>query len=215
VTAKVVGYGRRDLTIQRRRGKIYVNDRVFDNLPEVYRRAVPKIVNHFEKTNLEGKRGLESWATKLEGKPRTFACEGVMLELENGDEYAVPFFFFSDDDLKVLQPGWERWLAAAKVQDQSADERNRQEFLVKSAAQAYQNDRAANQQIAMMQLELLGAASGAIGLWEVYLAPQPGTKSGPLSVVVPGRDSRAASQEALRRYPGFVVGPVSKVSHRY
>ena len=45
---------------------------------------------------------------KLRGEPRTYTCEGVVLELENGDEYGVPFFFFSEDDLKTLSPGWQR-----------------------------------------------------------------------------------------------------------
>ena len=114
VVGRVVDYARRDVTIQRRYGKIYVNDRLFDNLPEVYQKMLPKIVSHFEKTQIDDKRAFDSWAAKLRGEPRTFTCEGVLLELENGDEYGVPFFFFSKDDLKVLQPGWQRWLAADK-----------------------------------------------------------------------------------------------------
>lgn len=36
VVAKIVDFVRKDVTIQRRRSKIYVNDRMFSNLPEVY-----------------------------------------------------------------------------------------------------------------------------------------------------------------------------------
>ena len=112
VVGRVVDYARKDVTIQQRRGKTYVNDRLFDNLPQVYQRMLPKLVAHFEKTQIDDKRGLDSWVMKLRGEPRTFTCEGVMLELENRDEYGVPFFFFSEADLKVLQPGWQRWVAA-------------------------------------------------------------------------------------------------------
>ena len=70
VNARVVGYGRRDIVVQRKRGKVYA------------------------------------------GQPRKSTCEEVLVELENGDEHGVPFFFFSEQDLQVLRPGWERWLAA-------------------------------------------------------------------------------------------------------
>ena len=112
VIGRVVDYARKGVTIQQRRGKTYVNDRLFDNLPQVYQRMLPQLVAHFEKTQIDDKRGLDSWVMKLRGEPRTFTCEGVMLELENRDEYGVPFFFFSEADLKVLQPGWQRWVAA-------------------------------------------------------------------------------------------------------
>ncbi|HBO45404.1 MAG TPA: hypothetical protein DD670_16025 [Planctomycetaceae bacterium] len=211
VVGKVVDFGRRDVTIQRRRGTIFVNDRRFDNLPEVYQKMLPKIVSHFEKTEIKDQRGLESWVMTLRGEPRTFTCEGVMLELENGDEYGVPFFLLSSGDVNILQPGWQRWLAAEKDRLQ----REHESFLLQSQAQAYQQDRLMNQQIAMMQLQMQGVQAGLTNLWEVRLIPGPGVMSPPLSVVVPGRDSRIATLEALRRNPGFVAGPVSRVSGRF
>jgi hypothetical protein len=213
VVGRVVDFGRKDVTIQRRRGRLYVNDRLFDNLPQVYREMLPKIVAHFEKIAVDGRSGLQSWVLRQRGVARTFTCEGVMLELENGDEYGIPFFLFSEEDRKILQPGWERWLAAEKSADKRS-ERERQSFLLQSAAQAYQQDRLANQQIALLQLDLLAAASGLVDLWEVRLFPRPGVLSPPLSVVVPARDSRAATQEALLRNPGFIVGPVRRVARR-
>src|SRR3954466_12592924 len=47
IAGNVVGYARKDLVLQRRRGSIYVNDRVFENLPPIYQVMVPKIVAHF------------------------------------------------------------------------------------------------------------------------------------------------------------------------
>ena len=95
VVGKVVDFTRKDVTIQRRRGRIYVNDRVFDNLPQIYQEMLPRIVNHFEHINPVDKFGLESWAIRQRAQPRTFQLEGVVMEFENGDEYAIPFFFFS------------------------------------------------------------------------------------------------------------------------
>ena len=115
VRGKVVDYARREITIQRRRNKVYVNDKLFQNLPEVYRRMAPKIVSHIEKMDVPDEKAFEAWVGRLRGEPRTYTLEGVVLELENGDEYGVPFFLFSDHDLRVLQPGWQQWLAATKI----------------------------------------------------------------------------------------------------
>ena len=210
VIGRVVSYGKRDVTIQRRHGKIYVNDRLFDNLPEILQKMLPKIVSHFEKIEIDGKQGLEDWIKTLRGEPRTYTCEGVLLELENGDEYGVPFFFFSADDLKLLQPGWERWLAA----DKDREKQEHESFLLQSQAQAYQKDQEAKQQIAVMQLQMGAYQAGLFDLWEVQLFPGRGVKSPPLCVVVPGRDSRSAAQEAVRLNPGFRPGAVGKVERK-
>src|SRR5262245_39852963 len=95
VIGRVVEYGRRNVTIQRKRGKIYVNDRLLDNFPDVQRKMLPKIVAHFEQAEIEDDKDLQKWIVGLKGEPRTYACEGVVLELENGDDYDLPFFFFS------------------------------------------------------------------------------------------------------------------------
>ena len=207
VFGRIVSYAKKDVTIQQRHGKIFVNDRMIDNLPKVYQKMLPKLVAHFEKTEIDDETALKFWIKTLRGEPRTYLCEGVLLELENGDEYGVPFFFFSEDDQKTLTPGWERWLAAEK----DREKRNQEEFLLQSQAQAYQQDRATNQQIAIMQIQMQGYQAGLFDLWEVQLLPGRGVVSPPFVVVVPARDSRSAAVEAVRLNPGFVSGAVSKV----
>ena len=182
VIGRVVDYARKGVTIQQRRGKTYVNDRLFDNLPQVYQRMLPQLVAHFEKTQIDDKRGLDSWVMKLRGEPRTFTCEGVMLELENRDEYGVPFFFFSEADLKVLQPGWQRWVAAQT--DRLSQEQ--QSFLLQQQAKAYQQDRLAQQQIAMLQLQLQAVDAGVVDLWQVRMFPPAGASGSLLAVVRAG-----------------------------
>jgi hypothetical protein len=207
VVGRVISYGRRQLTIQREDGKIYVNDHLFDNLPEIYQRMVPKIVNFFEKINPPDRNGLEAWAVRQKGQPRTFNCEGVLFELENGDRYGVPFFFFSDADQNVLKPGWEHWVASQDdyaKQDESA-------FDLKSLASAYQHDQKINQQIATTQLQMQAVEAGVTSLWEVMLYPS-GRGGQMLNVVVYGRDSRDATNNALARNPGFTAGPVRRLN---
>ena len=204
LVGKVVDYGRKDLTIQRRRGKIYVNDRVFENLPELYQQLVPRIVGHFEKQPITDKAGFEQWVLQQRGQAKTFTCEGVLLELESGDEYGVPFFLFSEADLKILQPGWQEWLAL-KDDAKKAD----QQLLLQSQAQEYQQDRKRSQQIALMQLELQAFDAGLFSLWEVALIPQGGGR--PFIAVVPGRNSDDASRAALTRNPGYTIGGIARI----
>jgi hypothetical protein len=207
IIGRVISYGRRQLTIQRENSKIYVNDRHFDNLPETYQRMIPKIVNFFEKINMVDRQGLEDWLVRQKGQPRTFNCEGVLFELEDGDRYGIPFFFFSEADQNVLKPGWERWVAAQDdypKQDESA-------FDLKSLAAAYQRDQQANRQIAQTQLLLQAVEAGVTSLWEVMLYPGAGGGQ-TLSVVVPGRDSRDATNNALARNPGYTAGPVRRLN---
>ncbi|HEX2474937.1 MAG TPA: SHD1 domain-containing protein [Lacipirellulaceae bacterium] len=210
VPARVVDYARRDITVQRRRGKIYANDRQFENLPEIYQRMLPKVVAHFEKINRPDKQGLEAWLVRQKGQPRTFTVEGVFMELENGDEYGVPFFFFSDEDLNVLKPGWDAWLAANK--DEYYDKQADQAFMIQSLAAARQQDQAVQRQIALMQLNLQAVQAGLTSLWEVTLYPARGNAGPPLWVVMPGRNSQQAIAAALSQNAGYVAGPVRKVA---
>jgi hypothetical protein len=206
VVGRVVNYARKHLTIQRRRGTVYVNDRALRNIPEVYRQLLPRVVGHLENVKLESPEALEKWVASLGGEAREYDVEGVLLELENGDEVGVPFFFFSEDDLKVLKPGWDHWVAAEKNKQMQAD----RALMLQAQAEAYQRDREAAEQVTMMKLEALAYLTG--DLWEVRLIPQNAGAGGPLSVVVPARNSRAATEVALSKHPGYTAGPVSRVS---
>lgn len=210
VSGRVVDYAKRQLTIRRQFGKIYVNDKAFDNLPAVYQEMLPKIVAHFENAEIDGRKGLEGWAQKHLAKPRTYDCEGVLLEFENGDQYGVPFFFFSDDDLEILRPGWERWLAAKDNYEQQ----EQQSFLLRSQAQAYDQQQKEMMHVAQLQLQVQAYDAGLFDLWEVALYPPQGSFGMPMSVVVPGRNSQQAASAALQQYPNYSVGPIAKVRRK-
>lgn len=215
VIGRIVEYGRRQITIQRKRGTVYVNDRPLKNYPELQQRMLFKVVAHLENLEIDSERQLEEWLIPLKGSPRTFTVEGVMMELENGDVYGVPFFFFAPDELKILEPGWQRWLEADRSREQaekSAHDKEREEFMLRTAAETYQRDRQMNQQIKMMELELLATAARATDLWEVQLFPKPGVAAYPRMVVVPGGNSDQAKVVAMERFPGFVAGSVAQVN---
>jgi hypothetical protein len=209
LVGRVVGFAQKQMTVQRRRGNIYVNDRLLDNLPPIYQAIIPKIVSHEAKLVRDDRQALEDWLVTQKGQPVTFAVEGPVMELEGGDEYVIPFFLFSMGDQNLLKPLWEQWLAAQskKQYDQAAT----QEFLVQSLTAARQRDEQIQQQIAQMQLNQ-AILSGATQLWEVTLYPGRGVAGSPQWVVMPGINSGEASANAIAKYPGYVAGPVRKVA---
>ena len=212
VKGKVVDFADRDVTIDRRRGRIFVNDRLMNNLPEFYRDLVPQIVAHQEKLPLADGRALRRWLIDQGDKPHLFHVQGVVIEDENGDEFAVPFFLFSDADLKLLQPGWDEWLAAHSKQDYESEDDHG--FLLRSLAAARQQDQELQREIALMQLTMQTIQAGVTSLWEVTLYPAAGQGGPPLWVVVTGRDSNQATVAAMNQNPGYVAGPVRRVSRR-
>ena len=76
VVGKIVDYARRDVTLQRRRGKTYVNDTVYQNLPDIYQTMLLKIVEHLESIEVPSKLALEKWVRSLRGQPRTYKTRG-------------------------------------------------------------------------------------------------------------------------------------------
>ncbi|HVT26502.1 MAG TPA: SHD1 domain-containing protein [Lacipirellulaceae bacterium] len=213
VVGRVVGYARKELILQRRGGQIYVNDRLFDGLPRIYQIMIPKIVAHSAHLARDDKQGLDDWLVGQQGQPRSFTVDGALLQFEDGNEYVVPFFFFSEGDLALLKPGWDQWVAAKTKQQQ--DQQQQQSFLLQSLMAARQRDQQIRSQIAEMQLNqqiLMGNTS----LWEVTLYPGRGTGGRPQWVVMPGINSGVATRNALARYPGYIPGPVRKVAgYRY
>lgn len=211
VIGKVVDYVKREITVRRFRNKIYVNDDLFENLPDVYKTIVPRIVGNFAEQDISDEAGLREWLIRRKGEPATFTCEGVLLELKNGDLYAVPFFLFSNEDLEVLKPGWDRWMAA-----ESDQERRQEEAMhLETQARLYQENQDSVRNLMKLQVDLQAYNAGLFNMWEVALYPNPGTHGTPKMVVVPGRNSRQAEIAALEKNPGYRVGPVAKVTRQF
>jgi hypothetical protein len=203
-TGRIVNYGTREVVIQKRRGKAYVNDRTFKSLPDVYKRIVEGIIAHFEQITIENEKDLDKWLDKRGGKEAKYTCDGVVLELENGDEYAIPIFLFSEDDQAILKPGWARWSQYKDDQAKSEHER----FMLEAQTRAYQQERTQTQ-VQQLQLGLLAVASGIV--WEVCLEPKPGVAAYPLCVAVPAANSNQAAAKALIQYPAYTVGSVRRI----
>jgi hypothetical protein len=197
------------LIVQRKLGHVHVNDKKFSTIDPLHQKIVLRILSELEQTKIEDAKQLEDWAKKQGGSAKTYPLEGVLLQLESGDEIGVPFFLFSPEELAILEPGWELW----KERAESDEARNRESFLVQSAAMAYQRDRAAKQQIEMLKLDMLGAMAGITAIWEVGLAPGPKTYGRPMSIMVTAQNSGIATQMALQRYPGYVLIGVRKASN--
>ena len=208
LVGRAVDYTRGDVTVQRRRGRMYVSGRRFDNLPELYQKLLPKFIEHFDEIEIPDQRAMRNWLLSLRGRPRTFRLEGVLLEIESGDEYAIPFFVFTEQDRKLLKAGWANWLAHQNDYDQRED----YAFRLQALAAAYSQNQEIDRQIALMDLNLQAIQAGLTSAWEVTLHPAPGNPHPPRWVVMPGRNSAQATAAALQKNPGFVAGPVRRIS---
>jgi hypothetical protein len=211
VRGRVVAYGRKTVQLQRKNNKMYVDGTAFADIDPMHQKIVLRSLSFLEKKKLEDERDLEKWARRIRGGKKDYTVEGVRLELESGDEIPVPFFLFSDKDLKILEPGWKGWVEA----DNDEKARQQQDFLMRSAAMAHQRDQELKRrQVEMLKLGLLAVNAGVTDLWEVGLVPGRGTYGRPMTVIVPGDDSRVATNVALHRNPGYTFAGIRKVKNR-
>lgn len=208
VRARVLAYGRSELKLQRKLGKVTINDKPFSTYDPIHQKLILKVVSHLGQVKLEDEKGIDEWGKQLGGEPRTYKLEGVRMQLESGDEIPVPFFLFAPEELAILEPGWNRW----KEEKRSDEEREHESFLMQSSAMAYQQDRQHQRQVEMVKLELLAAATGLISIWEIRLVPKPGVYAVPMHVIVPGLNSQVAVNLALSKYPGYVVGGIRRAN---
>lgn len=211
LVGRVVDFAQGNMTIQRRRGRILVNDRPLDDLPEFERLLVPKVVAHFEKLPDGNRETFDAWLARQRSQRETFSfpLEGVIFESENGYRYSVPFFLFTAEDQALLNSGYQEWIGARGGDD--TDLSTDQLFRLRTLAAARQRDREVKREIAKLQLQLQAVQAGLTSLWEVTLFPANG-RGRPIWVVMPGRNSRDATAAALEQNPGFVAGPVRRVA---
>jgi len=208
IQGRVIAYGKKKLPIQRKRGKVYVDEQEFSKLEPLRQKVILKVMSKIEKREIADEKQLTEWAKSLRAEAKVYPLEGVLLELESGDQIGVPFFMFRKEDLAVLEPGWRLWLE----QHESEKLREQGSLMVRAQAQAYQADRKSQRQIEMLKLELLATATGVTSVWQVGLIPARGNFGRALAVMVTARDSQTASFQALQRYPGYSIGGVRKVS---
>ena len=206
VYGTVVDFGKRLVVIRRRNGKIYVNDRPFKNLPEMYQKLVPLIINHFEKQKIADEKQLGKWLGKQQGNGKAFTVEGVLIETYTGDLYGIPFFVFKEDDQAILKPGWEDWLES----EENAKYQAELGLRLQAQAIAKQQKEFEARQIARLHLQTAAYDAGIFDLWEVSMV-SPNGQGYPIRVVVPARNSKQAGDVASASYPGYRVIALAKV----
>ncbi len=207
----VVDYVKRDVSIVRQRGKVYVDQKRFDNLSGVYKNLVRDLVVRNEAIELKNEAEFKNWVKKQGGKKKTYKVEGIMMELEDGDLYIVPFQFFDESSREILKAGWADWDKAKDDEEQRKQEKLRLQAEA-SANQQKQNER---RRVAQLSLQLQEVNAGIIEMWEVGMYPRVGFAGWPRTVIVTARNSGFAAQRALEQYPNYRVGPIAKVTRRY
>ncbi len=201
IPGRVIAYGKNDLVVQRKVGKVFVNNQPFARIDPLHQKLILKIISSLEETKIEDQSQLEAWSKSLGAAAKAYPLEGVLMKLESGDEISVPFFLFSKKDLAVLQPGWEQWLS--NEEDEAA--RERESLMVQSSAMQYQRESERYYQIERMKLDMLAAATGLTSIWEVMLDPRQGVYGRRTSVIVTAPNSDIATRMVTARYPGYMV----------
>ena len=211
IRAKVIAYGTKDLTLRKTRGVATINGKAFSTLDPLHQEIALRVLSELEGTQLSDESDLSQFIKQLDGQSKTYPLEGVQMQLQSGDQIAVPFFLFRDADLNVLKVGWDAWKQA---QDSEAA-RARENLLLQSDASHYQQSLASDaqrQQMEVLKLNMLAAGTGLTSIWEVGLKPGPGVYGRPTSVMVTAANSQVATQMVLPRYPGYQLIGVRKVS---
>jgi len=208
VRGRVLAYGRKDLDVQRQLGKMMVNGKRFSALDSLQQKLVLKIISKLENEEFKTEADLERWGKKLGGDSKIYPLEGVLMKLESGDEIGVPFFLFAEEELSLLEPGWNIWLE----NEANSEAQQRESLMVQSQAMQYQRDRQQRNQIETLKLGLLATATGVVSIWEVMLEPMQGNYYRRTSVMVPAANSAIAEQLVLQRYPGFRVVGIRRAS---
>ena len=209
VFGTLVDFARKKVQIQRRRGKIYINDRVFDGLPPVYQTIVIQSVGQYEGIDGIDQKKFIEWVGKLRGAPKEFDVDGIVMQLKDSNEYIIPFVLFAQSSLDILQDGWHEWLAANDARDY--DSQDDESFRLQATAAAIARNQQLANGIAVAQFNLDLIRSGITSLWEVSLYPLPGNPMAPRWVYSQGRNSLQATNAALQANPGFQAGPVRRI----
>lgn len=212
IRAKILSYGKKTYVLERKLGAVTIDGKAFSTFDPLHQRVILRVLSTIENTPMENEADLKKFAASLAGKPKSYPLEGVLIELESGDQIAVPFFMFSEKDLEVLQAGWENW----KQYNEDEDARAREDLMMRYEAANYQQSMAQQQQRQQMELLKFNMAAVRTGLthvWEVQIRPNPGVYGRPTSVMVTARDSLTATQMVLPNYPGYSTIGVRKVSY--
>ena len=211
VRGRVLGYKSGPVEIEFRNGDVVVNDKRYREIDSVYKAMLPQLVAEADDSTVEDEDDFRLWARRLRGKSQTIQVDGVLMRFENGDEYALPLFIFSEQDRRVLETGWQTWAN----EETTRVERQREDLLIRAEAEDYQRrqdqEAAENRQIQMMQMALLATQAGVTNLWEVLLTP-PGGRGRSFTVIVPAINSSAAANAALQKYPGYIVSGARQAS---
>ncbi len=206
--ARVLDFGREPVTIRATSNMVFINDEPFSSLDPLHQKVALRVISRIENVPLSNVTELLKWTNQQENDKQTYTLEGVKVELESGDTIGIPFFMFAPAEQQILKWGWKAW----QSQQDDAAAQARESFLMRSQADAYQRDRQQQRQIEMLKLNLLATQAGIVDMWEVSLRPAPGRYGRPLQVLVPAENSDLASRKALAQHPGYVLGPVRKVS---
>ena len=207
---EVIDYARSNVEFERKFGKVFINDKEFDkmNVPQQF--IILQSVSQEAQKSIENAYALSEWLAAKGGKT-SFFVEGVVMELQNGEQFSVPFFMFSSADQNVLRPGWKDWVATADKKEESV-----QDSMSRSQASLYLRARTRlddeERKLNMMANTIRIQDGFGIRRWRVNMMPKPGANVPIIQIVAPGQNSYDAMAWAAQHYPMYTPGGVSRIN---
>jgi hypothetical protein len=203
-TGQVVKFGKKEITISRKLAKLYVNGKAYSDLSEWRQFLVPQLVSHQEGKEYKDDNAIQDLIASRKGADLVYSVEGVLFELESGEQVPVPIWLLSTKDRKVIEPEWNAWAAAEKELELKEQHQQEESTMARAKANEYQK----NQQ-AQLQLQYLQLASQWFDLWQVFVtAPDGSTRW----ITIPATDSRSAQIAAQNQCPNCVLGATRMIT---
>jgi len=203
-TGQVLKFGKKDITISRKLAKLYVNGKAYSELSEWRQFLVPQLVSHEEGKEYKNDDAIQDLIAARKGADLVYPVEGVMFELESGEQVPVPIWMLSTRDRKVIEPEWNAWAAAEKEQELKEQHQQEESTMARAKANEYQKN-----QEAQLQLQYLQLASQWFDLWQVAATAPDGTTTW---ITVPARDSREAQIAAHNQCPNCNLGATRMIT---
>jgi hypothetical protein len=215
VKAKLIGFERSTLQIQRRNGNLYINSKRTPNHLVSEGSVYARLVENLGMVSLPSDRHFDKWIKAQKGHAKLFNFELVVLKTANGEE-RFPIALLDVQDRVIIQDALNSWKRESIAMDSQPTQPATSSQVVSTTVQesrdSYYNEQ---NRLLEQQVTYLAVASGVTDLWEVKLSNGWNDYQGEFPVVVTGRSSDHASNAALSQYPGRYVSTIRKLSNRF
>jgi hypothetical protein len=202
------------LVIARKLSKIYVNAQPLEDARPIYHKLIPLIVNHFEGTHLQSLKEVEDFLTKRSPPAVEYVVESVVLSTESAGAIHIPNFLFKERFQTMFAPALARARALQEAElseEEIAAIRQEERALLYPYRSNAIHTGADPRAVRMLRFGSAPVAIAPLEAWEVNMVSNVPYRA-PFTALIFADDSASAGAIAAERFPGYVVGGVSRAN---